>query len=214
MRRLHAFAVFLAAVLQTGLAITHASGASPDSSGNEPWAFTLTTDGYLVPDQDGYVSPTFAADRGWLHLEARYAYEDLRTGSVWVGYNFSTGKDLIFSVTPMVGAVFGKTTGIAPGCKASLNYKTLQLSVSNEFVFSTSNRSSSFYYSWPQLTYSPLNWFHVGLVAQRTKAYHSSLDTQRGFLFGFSHKRLELTAYVFNAGWTRPTVVLEAGVTF
>jgi len=26
---------------------------------------------------------------GWLHLEARYNDEDLRTGSLWVGYNFA-----------------------------------------------------------------------------------------------------------------------------
>jgi hypothetical protein len=51
-------------------------------------------------------------------------------------------------------------------------------------------------------------------VAQRTKAYHTSLDTQRGFLVGISHKKLDFTTYVFNAGWTTPTVVLEAAVKF
>ena len=45
--------------------------------------------------------------------------------------------------------------------------------------------------------------------AQRTKAYHTSLDTQRGLLVGWSHKKLEFTSYVFSPGWSDPTVVVE-----
>ncbi len=185
-----------------------------DPGTKEPWAYSFITDGYILPDQDGYASPTLSADRGWLHLEARYDYENLRTGSLWFGYNFSAGKGLILSVTPMVGGVFGRATGIAPGCEASLTYKKVELSVSNEYVFDTGNKSGSFYYSWPQLTYSPLDWLRVGLVAQRTKAYHTSLDTQRGFLVGLSHNKFAFTAYIFNAGWTDPTAVLELGINF
>jgi len=54
----------------------------------------------------------------------------------------------------------------------------------------------------------------VGLVAQHIKAFHTSLDVQRGFLVGVSHKKLEFTTYIFNAGFTDPTVVLEVGVNF
>jgi hypothetical protein len=39
----------------------------------------------------------------------------------------------------------------------------------------------------------PMDRFHVGLVAQRTKAYQTSFDTQRGLLVGFSHKKAEFT---------------------
>jgi len=52
------------------------------------------------------------------------------------------------------------------------------------------------------------------LVAERTKAYHTGLDIQRGVLIGFSHKRLEFTTYVFNVGWTDPTVVISAAFHF
>ena len=51
-----------------------------------------------------------------LHLETRYNNEDLRTGSLWVGYNFAWGEKWQFEVTPMIGGVFGRTNGIAPGC--------------------------------------------------------------------------------------------------
>ena len=171
-------------------------------------------DGYIIPDQDAYVSPILTVTHGRLHLEARYNYENLRTGSLWVGYNFSAGKTLVLSVTPMIGGVFGRTTGIAPGCAASLTYRKVELSVSNEYVFDTGDKDGNFYYSWPQLTYSATDWLRLGLVAQRTKAFQTRLDTQRGFLVGFNHKKAEFTTYIFNAGWTTPTVVLEGGWTF
>ena len=190
-----------------------AAAKSPDAAKN-PWAFNLTTDGYIVPNGQSYVNPVFSANRNWLHLEARYNSENLHTGSLWAGYNFAAGKKLVLNVTPMIGGVFGRTTGIAPGCEASLTYKKIELSISNEYVFDTTHKSGSFYYSWLELTYSPLNWFRVGLVAEHTKAFHTGLDVQRGFLVGVSHKKLEFTTYIFNAGFTDPTVVLEVGVSF
>jgi hypothetical protein len=117
-------------------------------------------------------------------------------------------------ITPMIGGVFGNTTGVAPGYEASLTYKKISLSSSGEYVFDTKDRGGSFFYSWPELTYSPFDWLQVGLVAQRTKAYHTNLDTQRGFLIGFAHKKLQFTTYVFNAGWTDPSLIFEAGVSF
>ena len=73
------------------------------------------------------MQPTFTADRDWLHLEARYNYEALDTGSAWVGYNFSGGETVTWELTPMLGAVFGATDGIAPGYKGSLGWKKLEL---------------------------------------------------------------------------------------
>ena len=188
--------------------------APPPATAQNPWDFNLTVDGYIIPDGTSYVDPVFAANRTWLHLEARYNYENLRTGSLWVGYNFSAGKKLVLDVTPMIGGVFGRTNGIAPGCEASLSYKKVELSISNEYVFDTTHKSGNFYYSWPQVTYSPTNWFRVGAVAQHIKAFQTSLDVQRGFLVGVSHKQWEFTTYVFNPETANPTVVLEVGVNF
>lgn len=147
-------------------------------------------------------------------MNGRYNSENLQTESLWVGYNFAAGKKLVLNVTPMIGGIFGKTTGIAPGLEASLTYKKIGLSISNEYVFDTTHKSGNFYYVWPESTYSPLNWFRVGLVAERTKAFHSSLDVQRGFLLGVSHNKWEFTSYIFNPGFADPTVVLEGGVNF
>jgi hypothetical protein len=188
------------------------SNNEPDSSGSSPssaWSYSLTADGYVAPHFEFFVSPIVTADREWLHLEARYNYENQQTGSLWFGYNFSVGHKLVFEATPMIGGVFGDTTGVSPGYEVSLSYKRIVLYSSGEYVFDTKNRNGSFFYSWPQLTYSPLDWFHVGLVAQRTKAYHTSLDTQRGLLVGVSHKKFEFTSYILNPGWSNPALVLE-----
>lgn len=179
-----------------------------------PWEYSLTVDGYLIEGEDGYAQLTFTADHNWLHLEARYNYENFRTGSLWAGYNFSWGKRWQFSVTPMIGGVFGRTNGIAPGCEASLSWKRLTFSLDNEYVFDTSSKSGNFYYSWPQVTVQALDWLSFGGVAQRTKVFQTDLDIQRGFFVGLQHKRLEFTTYVFNPGTSSTSVVLEMGASF
>ncbi len=190
-----------------------APGVSSNTTPN-PWAFSLTTSGYIVPGGPNYLSPDFTADRGWLHLEARYNNEALETGSLWAGYNFSAGKKLVLNVTPMFGGVFGSLNGVAPGYLFTLTYKRVQLSSSGEYVVDTQNRDGNFFYSWNQITYSPLKWLQVGLVSQRTRVYHTSLDVQRGVLAGFTHKKVSLTTNVFNFGWTTPTEILSLGLNF
>ena len=192
----------------------HSSAPDAKAADAEPWEYSLTVDGYIIEGEDGYASPTFTADHGWLHLEARYNYENFRTGSLWAGYNFSWGKTWQFAVTPMIGGVFGRTNGIAPGCEASLAYKKFTFSLDNEYVFDTTSKSGNFYYSWPQITYQPNSWLKFGGVAQRNKTFQTSFDTQRGFFVGFTHKKLEFTAYVFNPGTSSTSVVLEMGTSF
>lgn len=192
------------------------AGAPADSSppAPNPWAFALTTSGYIVPDSQSYVTPTFTADRGWLHLEGRYNSEALKTGSLWAGYNFSTGKKLVLHATPIVGGVFGGLNGIAPGCEITVSYGRVQLYSSAEYVFAIQNHNESFLYSWDQITYSPRSWLQVGLVAQRNRIYHTGLDVQRGVLVGFTYKKVNFTTNTFNFGWTTPTEVLSLGLNF
>ena len=178
------------------------------------WSFSAFASTYLVPNDQEYVQPTFSADRGWLHLEARYNYENLETGSVWVGYNFSGGKKLEWEFTPMLGGVFGNTTGIAPGYKLSLTYWKFEFSSEGEFVFDTGNSEGNFFYNWSELSVSPVDWFRFGLVGQRTRVYQTDVDIQRGLLVGFSYKEMDFTTYVFNLERDKPTWVFSAGVSF
>jgi hypothetical protein len=192
----------------------HEPTPQTDSPG-EPWRYSLTLDGYLTKAGDGYAQLTFTADRKWLHLEGRYNYENFRIGSFWAGYNFASGKTWHLQLTPMIGAVFGRAQGIAPGCEAELNWKRLTLSVSNEYVFDRTSASGNFYYVWNQITYEPLKWLRFGYAGQRNKMFFwRPLDHQEGFLVGLHHKRYQFTTYVLNPGASDAFVQLEVGTTF
>jgi hypothetical protein len=195
-------------------AATNTTPALTREAGGKAWAFSVSAYTYIVPDSRDYVQPTITADRNWLHLEARYNYEALDTGSAWLGYNFSGGEKLAWELTPMLGGVFGETTGIAPGYKGSLSWWKLELYSEGEYVVDTGDSSGSFFYNWSELTLAPADWFRFGLVTQRTRLYATDREIQRGLLLGFSLKRLDLTAIVFNPDEDHPTMVFAAGFNF
>jgi hypothetical protein len=177
-----------------------------DEADAHSWSFSTSLAGYIIPDSPGYVSPTATADRGGLHLEGRYNYEDMHTGSLWVGYNFALNDKTELTLTPMLGGVFGKTTGVAPGYTASFRYKALDFFSQGELLVDTGRNYRSYFYTWSELGFSLTKWLRAGAVTQRTRAYRTDLDIQRGFFAGVTHGRLEFTTYVFNLGWTDPTI--------
>jgi hypothetical protein len=169
---------------------------------------------YLVPDDSNYAQPTFTADRDGLHLEARYNYENLETGSVWVGYNFGGGEKLAWELTPLLGGVFGETTGIAPGYKGSMSWRKIELYSEGEYVLDAGEASDSFFYNWSELTLAPVEWFRGGLVTQRTRVYQTDRDIQRGILLGMTYEKLDVTTYLFNPDDSKPTVVVAVTVSW
>jgi hypothetical protein len=164
------------------------------------WEFAAQANFYKLPDHT-YLNPIVSADRNHLHLEGRFNYEDLDTGSLFAGYNFSTGENIEFSLTPIVGAVFGNSNGIAPGFLIDLSYGKLSLSSEGEYFFSTDEKESNFFYSWSELLYSPADWIWFGIAGQRTRAYQTDLEIQRGLALGFGKENLAITGYVMNIGW-------------
>jgi hypothetical protein len=212
--------------LADGPAVAQGTTSAADSTVTNPpptltkeaeaktWSGSVSAYTYLPPDSLAYAQPTLAADRGWLHLEARYNYEALDTGSAWIGYNFSGGEKLAWEFTPMLGGVFGATTGIAPGYKGSLSWWKLELYSEGEYVCDTGNSAASFFYNWSELTLSPLDWFRFGLVTQRTRTYTSDRDIQRGVMVGFTYKSVGLSGYWFNPDEAKPTFVIAVALTF
>ena len=192
---------------------TNAPPAALESDTNK-WSFAASVYTYVVPDSRDYAQPTITADRGWLHLEARYNYENLDTGSAWLGYNFGGGEKLAWEFTPMLGGVFGHINGLAPGYKGSISWWKLELYSEGEFFIDPAHSSESFFYNWSELTLAPLEWFRFGIVTQRTRAYQSDRDIQRGLLLGFSYKKVNLTGYVFNPDDSDPIWVVAFGVSF
>ena len=211
-------ALVLCAGQASGQTATNApvvTNSPPPAIGDaKTWSFSASASTYLVPDSRDYVQPTITADRAWLHLEARYNYEDLETGSAWVGYNFGGGEKLTWEFTPMLGGVFGNTTGIAPGYRGSLSWWKLGLYSEGECVIDPGDSFGSFLYNWSELTVAPVDWLKLGMVTQRTRAYQTDRDIQRGFLVGLSYKKVSFTTYVFNPDESRPTLVLAGGLQF
>lgn len=177
------------------------------------WELSAQVYAFRIREDRDYVQPTFTADRDWLHLEARYNYEDHGTGSAWMGVNFSVGEELKLDVTPMVGVVFGKTAGVAPGLKATLTWWRLELYTEYEVVIDTGDHEDSFSYTWSELTISPWDWLSLGLVVQRTKIYETDFDSQRGFLGRVFAGHLELTFAYFNPT-EDPVYVVGVGLSF
>jgi hypothetical protein len=190
-------------------------GASnPPGYSTDQWSLAAYAYGYVAPNELSYFCPIFYADRRWLHLEARYNYEDQQTGSLWAGYDFKFGSKVAFQATPMFGAIFGNTTGVAPGYEVSLTYKRLYFYSEGEYVFDFKNKTGDFFYTWDELDYYFKTWLHAGLAEQRTLAYQTPQDTRIGISAGFTRGKIDFTAYLFNIGGSDPTAVMGLGYKF
>jgi len=204
-----------AAFAQGSTNVPVAAPTSTQPEDDEPaWEFSASVYTYFVPEDSNYAQPTLTADRGWLHLEARYNYEARDSGSAWLGYNFSGGETLSWELTPMLGAVFGATDGIAPGYKGLLGWRKLEFYSEGEYLFDAGDSTDNFFYNWSELTFAPVEAFRFGLVTERTRAYQTDREIQRGLLAGFSYGKLSATGYVFNPDDEKPTFVLAVVVTF
>lgn len=167
-----------------------------DTNAVTEWKFSAEADFYFT-DPFNFL-PIFIANKENLHLEARYNYEDLKTFSGWVGYNFFGRDEFEYFITPIIGAAVGRTNGIAPGLEFSFGLSGFELYSESEYLFDFESKENNFFYNWTDLTYSPLDWLWFGLSGQRTGLYQTKLDIERGVLLGGSYKNFECTGYFFN----------------
>jgi hypothetical protein len=212
--RLRAFLVGAAVMLAAagaGAQTVASAEQPPTSAGTPPWSGSASLFAYVVPDDTDFVQPSVTLDRGWLHLEGRFNYEDLDTASVWAGRNFSVGERVTLEITPMAGVVFGNTDGVAIGYTGSLAWRRLDLSSETEYVF-TEEQADRFLYTWSELGWSA-GWFRGGLTVQRTRVYQTAFDIQRGIFAGITIGRAEFSTYLFNPD-DSPTVVVGLSLTF
>lgn len=168
-----------------------------DSLSSKKWEISADVNFYIFRD-DFFILPVLRLDKGVLHLEGRYNYEDFNTFSAWAGYNFKGGKKLEYGFTPMIGGVIGNSNGVAPGLELSLLYKKIEFYSESELFFDVIDTENDFFYTWTDLTYVPKDWLWLGLSIQRTKLYQTELDIQRGFIAGTGFKNWELSSYFFN----------------
>lgn len=133
-----------------------------------------------------------------LHTEFRYNYEERKTASVYIGKNFSRDSILSYSVTPMLGWVFGKFNGGSVALNADADYKKIFVSVQTQYTASKKGFAGNFFYTWAETGYQPADWFYAGLSSQITKVYKEALVTEYGILIGFNIKKITVPVYVFS----------------
>ena len=189
--------------------------AAPATESEEPtWEFNLAGALYVLPDEEDFVQPTLRVDRGLLHFETRYNYEDRDSTSFFGGANFEFGEKVQLTLTPMLGGLVGQTDGIVPALEASLTAGSFEAYAEAEYVFDLDDSDSKFFYMWSELSFWPTEWLRAGIVTQRTRVYQTERDIQRGLLVGFAFKRVDGSVYFFNPGSDDHYTVVSVGLSF
>jgi len=181
-------------------------------SATQQFEYTASVLVYFLPDDDDYAGPIFSADRGRLHLEARYNYEDLRTASLWAGATWAGGSRFLWDVTPMAGLVFGRTDGLAPGLEMTLGYWKLEWYSESEFVIGFNSREEDFFYTWSNFSLNLLENAQISIAVQRTLAFESDVDIGRGPFIGGTFRNFSCTFYSYNRHRDDRYFILEADV--
>jgi hypothetical protein len=169
--------------------------------------------GFAVPDQPDFPMAVATAERHRFHIEGRYNYEGLHTGTIFVGLTGHAGDRLALEATGMVGGVFGDIVGVAPAVRLVVSVWKLDFLVEAEYVFDLGASDASFFYSWSEIGFSPIRGLRAGIVVQRTRVLANDLDLQRGVLLGVTIRdTVTVTAYELNLGWIHPTFIGAIGV--
>ena len=178
------------------------------------WEFGITAYPTLVRGGENYTSAIAVADRGSLHLEARYNYESVDARSAFVGWTFSGGDTITWEVTPLLGGAWGSVHAFVPGVEASLGWRQFDFYIEGEYVHDNAEHSSSHWYAWSELGFRPVGWLRIGVVGQRTRAYGGDRDIQRGPFAQVTWRRVTVGGFWFNPGSSDQVVVVSIGATF
>ena len=197
--------------------LVSAAAQEPDSmelgaAEEKTWELSFNVFYSDPPGSDDRWTPILYADRGPLHLELRYNYEDLETASLFAGWRFEVGEEVEFGFTPMVGGVAGETEGIAPALELDLGWRRIAGYSEMEYLFDLEERDDSFFYSWSTLTYAITDWLAAGLVAERSKLVDTDFSVQRGLALEFSRASLGLALYAYNLGSDDSYAVVSLGL--
>jgi hypothetical protein len=153
---------------------------------------------YGIGTDPSFGMGVLAADRGSLHLEARYNYEDLDTFSGWAGWSFNTGSELKIGVGPMVGVIVGRFDGVAPGLRLAARWRRFFFYSESEYAIPLDGDGSAFWYDWSQLAWFPLDWLTTGVSAQRLRVTETGRWIDVGPMIGITVGRTTLQGFLFD----------------
>ena len=207
-------AALAAALACTAVGAEEASGRRAAPPDKPSWEFALTAYPTDVRGGDNYTSGIGVADRGPLHLEARYNYESVGARSAFVGWTFSGGDTITWEVTPLLGGAWGSVHAFVPAVEASVAWRQFDFYIEGEYVRDNHQHTDSYYYAWSELGFRPAEWLRFGLAAQRTRAYGGDRDIQRGPFAQLTWRRVTLGGFWFNPGSKDQVFVASLGVAF
>ncbi len=191
-------------LLTATLAIASSLAAHPDAlaqadaGGARPWSAGASLYQYILFEDSDFAIVMGTADRGKLHLEGRWNYEDLHAASAFAGWTFEFGDKLACEVTPMLGVVGGSLWGVAPGLELYASFGIVDFSVESEYVVDLGDEDASFFYAWSELGAHPCRPLHLGLTAQRLRVEASALEVDSGAFAKWTVRRLTAAGYLFN----------------
>jgi hypothetical protein len=191
-----------------------APGRRASRPDKEPWEFAVTAYPTQVRGGDNTTSAIAVADRGPLHLEARYGYETKDSRSAFAGWTFSGGETVTWELTPLVGGGWGPVQAFIPGFEASLAWGKLDLYVEAEYVRDRNGKSDSYTYAWSELGFRPAEWLRLGAVGQRTRVYGGEREFQRGPFVQLNLGPATIGGFWFNPGSGDQVFVVSIGAAF
>jgi hypothetical protein len=192
----------------------HAAGRRASPATKPSWEFAVTAFPTVVRGGDNYTSAIAAADRGPLHLEARYNYEAMGSRSAFLGWTFAGGETVTWELTPLIGGAWGTKQAFVPGLEASAAWKRLDVYVEAEYVHDNHVQSDSYLYAWSELGFRPVKWLRIGLAGQRTNAYGGDREVQRGPFAQVSWGAFTIGGFWFNPGSHNQIFVGSIGAQF
>lgn len=159
-----------------------------------------------------YAIPVAAVDVHDWHFEARYNYEDVRTGSVWAGPSFEWEGDVPGSVTPLGGLVFGNTNGVALGLETEITWDVFTFYAEAEHVVVPSDRTYDYTYVWADLYAHLFDAVDAGLTLQRLRSFEAAVETSPGAFIGTTIGIVSPRFYAFGLTSDEPYFMLSIDV--
>ncbi len=146
--------------------------------------------------------------------KSEYNYESVGARSAFVGWTFSGEDAVTWELTPLLGGAWGSVQAFVPGLEASVAWKQLDLYIEAEYVRDSNELSASYFYSWNELGWRPVEWLRIGIAGQRTRTYDNGRDFQRGPFAQVTWGPVTIGGFWFNPGSREQVFVGSIGATF
>jgi hypothetical protein len=152
-----------------------------------------------------YVSP-----KNW-RFEGRYNYEALNSFAFYAGKQFTFGKTVTSTFTPLAGIVIGEFNGGSVALNTLFEYNAFFLSSQGQYTFSTQRAWDSFAFNWSEIGYNFLDWAYLGVSAQYTANNDLSRSmVEPGVVLGLQLKKWSFPLYAFKSSEGQAYFVLGA----